>query len=94
MLTQTMWGAFDYVSVGVLEASAFTVNLARRCGEVASVRIPCSDLTTILAELLTIFEVRAALGVDIDVLTYHAMRAQLPNGNHGALIKVQMWRAS
>jgi hypothetical protein len=47
----------------------------------ASVHTAHSWLVTALAEIIS--EVRGALGVGVEVLTYPTMLVQLPNGNDG-----------
>jgi hypothetical protein len=51
------------------------------CGGDASVHTAHSWLVAALAEI--IFEVRGALGVGVEVLTYPTMLVPLPNGNDG-----------
>jgi hypothetical protein len=61
-------------------ATAFADYLARCSGD-ASIHTAHSWLVAALAEIIS--EVHGALGVGIEVLTYHAMLVQLPKGNDG-----------
>jgi hypothetical protein len=61
-----------------VRAIALVDHLAR-CGGDPLVHTAPSWLVTALAEV--IFEVRGALGVGVEVLTYPTMLVQLPNGN-------------
>jgi hypothetical protein len=78
-----MRGAFVSSSVDTSDDAWATVvgdHLARFGGD-ASIHTAHSWLVTALAKVIS--EVRGALGVGVEVLTYPTMRVQLPNGNDG-----------
>jgi hypothetical protein len=80
---QAMRGAFSSAGVDMSDdawATTFAGHLAR-CGGDTLVHTAHSWLVTALAEFIS--EVRGALGVGVEVLTYPTMLVQLPNGNDG-----------
>jgi hypothetical protein len=65
---------------------AFAHFLVRCGGDAYSVHTTHYWLVTALAEIIS--EVRGALGVSVEVLTYPKMLVQLPNGNDGLPVDV------
>jgi hypothetical protein len=81
---QAMRGAFASVGVDMSHdalATAFADHLARYGGDVSVHTAHSYWLGTGLAGIIS--EVRGALGVGVEVLTYPTMLVQLPNGNDG-----------